>query len=100
MITFTGNKPLETAQMAQTLIQPEVSYLATDSESDSEDAQCILNRIERRLSKLEGVLWAMCQRQQAILKRSITFDYIESWLSTTVSQDACTLGDTVRESRS
>jgi len=86
--------------MAQTHIQPEVSYLVTDSESDSEDAQCMLDRIERRLSMLEGVLWAMCQRRQAILKRSITFDYIESWLSTTVPQDTCTLEDTVREFRS
>jgi hypothetical protein len=47
-----------------------------------------LDRIEKRLSMLEGVLWAMVQYRQSQHKRKTTFDYIESWLSTTVPRSS------------
>ena len=80
--------------MAQNHVEPGRSCLGTDSVCDSEDTQCILDRIERRLSALERVLWALCQQRQysqSIRKRRTTFDYVEFWLSTTVHQTTCTL---------
>lgn len=86
---------LRNVQITQDYGQPvsEKSCLGADNESDSEDTCCILDRIERRLSMLERVLWAMVQQRQSIYKRRETFDYIESWLSTTTVPRSCS-GDT------
>ena len=74
--------------MAQTDVQPERACPSTDSEGYSEDTQCVLDRIERRLGRLERVLLALCQHRQSVhKKRTTTFDYIEFWLSTTVHPD-------------
>ena len=84
-------------QVTQNYGQPEYekSCLGADNESDSEDTCCILDRIEERLSRLERVLWAMIQHRQSVHERT-TFDYVESWLSTTTVPRSCS-GNTLGE---
>jgi hypothetical protein len=67
-------------------VRPESLCLNEDNESDSEHTRCVLDSIERRLNTLERTLYAMCRDRQSDQKRRTTFEYIESWLSTTVHQ--------------
>jgi hypothetical protein len=49
--------------------------------------------LERRLIKLERIVYVMCRDRKSDLKRRTMFDYIEFWLSTTVHQTTCTRGE-------
>jgi hypothetical protein len=81
---------LKNVQMAQNHVQPESHCFSEDNESDSEDARCALDSIEKRLTTLERIVYVMCRDRQSDLKRRTMFDYIEFWLSTTVHQNTCT----------
>jgi hypothetical protein len=82
-------------QLAPDHIRPKSSHLSTSSEieGDGEDTHRVLDNIEKRLTALERILWAMYQHRQSIRKRRTTFDYIESWLSTTVPRKIDTPGE-------